>query len=201
MTVDSDFVPLGCIVLLHTEELIFAPICSKAQAMLLKSNISAAISEQLVENNTSILDKGSRLTREQLIQYITLVGCDYVAHVPYITPKKAFALMAYELFYCVKPRDTTQDAVMQVDELKKASIKAKYKKNFHAAGGIAGANQQCLPYSSFDEWMEALEKARNVLVDPPCFGEVEAHLNDGSIAPERRVDMLGSHSHKEIPSY
>ena len=60
MTVDNDFVPLGCIVLLHTEELIFAPICSKAQAMLLKSNISAAISEQLVENNTSILDKGSR---------------------------------------------------------------------------------------------------------------------------------------------
>ena len=60
MTVDGDFVPLGCTVLLHTEKLIFAPICSKAQAMLLKSIIIASISEQLVENNTSILDKGSR---------------------------------------------------------------------------------------------------------------------------------------------
>ena len=38
MTVDSDFVPLGCTVLLHTEKLIFAPICSlKAQTMLFKS--------------------------------------------------------------------------------------------------------------------------------------------------------------------
>ena len=109
--------------------------------------------------------------------------------------------MAYELFYCVKPCDTTQDAMMQADELKKASIKAKYKEFFYAAGGIARANQQCLPYSSFDEWMEALEKARNVLVDPPSFGTVEAPLNDGSNALERRVDMLGSHSHKEIPSY
>ena len=109
--------------------------------------------------------------------------------------------MNYQVFYCVKPRDTTQDAVRQVDELKKASIKAKYKENFHAAGGIAGANQQFLPYSSFDEWMEALEKARNVLVDPPCFGTVEAPLNTGSNALERRVDMLCSHSHKEIPSY
>ena len=27
--------------------------------------------------------------------------------------------------------------------------------------------------SSFDKWMEALEKVRNVLVDPPCFGTDE----------------------------
>ena len=96
MTVDSDFIPLGCTVLFRTEKLIFAPICFlKAQAMLFMSITSTAISEQLVENDTSILDTDSKSTREQYIQYITLVGCDDVAYVPYTTPTKAFTLMNY----------------------------------------------------------------------------------------------------------
>ncbi len=37
-------------------------------------------------------------------------------------------------------------------------------------------------------------------MDPPYFGTVETPLNDGSHAQERRVDMLGAHSRKEIPS-
>ena len=74
-----------------------------------------------------------------------------------------------ELFYFVKPRDSTQDAMMQADELKKVFIKMRYKQNFHTTEGIARDTQQRLPYSSFDEWMEALEKARNLLVDPPFF--------------------------------
>ena len=76
--------------------------------------------------------------------------------------------------------------MMQSDELKKAFIKERYKGNFHGAEGIARETQQCLPYSSFDEWMEALEKARNLLVDPPVFGTAETPLNDGSNVRERR---------------